>query len=120
MLIVSAEPGSLKLPSQAAISVLSLGELRAGVVRAATQRVRAGREARLAAVRLAFRALPVDEEVAFRFGNLLALVRSRGRSEKASDLLIIATAAATDRVLYTLDRRQASLATTAGVGAEQP
>ena len=64
------------------------------------------RALRLEAVRAAFEPLPVDEHAASKYGELLAWVRDRRRSEKATDLLIAATAAATDRRLYTLDRRR--------------
>ncbi len=73
-------------------------------------RRREERRRRLAAVRRAFLPLPVDEEVAERYGEVLAAARRRGRTVKATDLLIVATALATDRTLYTLDGAQASLA----------
>jgi predicted nucleic acid-binding protein len=60
----------------------------------------------------------VDEHVASKSGALLAWVRDRRRSEKATDLLIAATAAATDRRLYTLDRRQARPAAGADLAVE--
>ncbi|MGI8461741.1 MAG: PIN domain-containing protein [Solirubrobacterales bacterium] len=107
-----------RLPASSAISVISLAELRAGVRLARTIESRELRESRLNAVRVAFAALPVDEPVAFRYGELLAWARSEKRSEKATDLLISASAAATGRVLHTLDRRQASLAEGGGVSVE--
>jgi predicted nucleic acid-binding protein len=45
----------------------------------------------------------------------LAVARSRRRAAKATDVLIIATAAATARKLHTLDAGQAWLAEAAGV-----
>jgi toxin FitB len=110
VVIATDERGDLDLPDTAAISVITLGELRAGVLRAADDRVRAGRARRLAAVRATFAALPVDEDVADRYGETLAAARDLGRSAKATDLLIIATAAAGGRTLYTLDAAQAGLA----------
>jgi predicted nucleic acid-binding protein len=110
VVIATDERGDLDLPDTAAISVITLGELRAGVLRAADDRVRAARARRLAAVRAAFAALPVDEDVAERYGETLAAARDLGRSAKATDLLIIATAAAGGRTLYTLDAAQAGLA----------
>lgn len=110
VVIATDERGDLDLPGTAAISVITLGELRAGVLRAADDRVRAARARRLAAVRAAFAALPVDEDVADRYGETLAAARDLGRSAKATDLLIIATAAAGGRTLYTLDAAQAELA----------
>jgi predicted nucleic acid-binding protein len=115
--IVLAEADSLALkPEQsAAISVITLGELRAGVRLARDDSARTARQARLAAIRDAFEPLPIDESVAEHYGDLLATARSARRASKATDLLIIATAAATGRVLHTLDERQARLAQLAGV-----
>ena len=110
VLIATDEQGDLELPETASISVITLGELRAGVLRAREADVRAARVRRLRAVRAAFAALPVDDEVADRYGEALAAARDFGRSAKATDLLIIATAAATGRTLYTLDQAQAALA----------
>jgi toxin FitB len=110
VLIASDEAGQLHLPDAAAISVVTLGELRAGVLRAREAGTRAARAGRLAAVRSAFAALPVDELVAERYGEALAAARELGRTAKATDLLIIATAAAEGRTLYTLDAAQAGLA----------
>jgi predicted nucleic acid-binding protein len=110
VLIASDEAGQLDLPDAAAISVITLGELRAGVLRAHKAGTRAARAGRLAAVRSAFAALPVDELVAERYGEALAAARELGRTAKATDLLIIATAAADGRTLYTLDAAQAGLA----------
>lgn len=93
-----------------AISVVTLGELRAGVKLAADASVRAARQARLAAVRATFAPLPVDELVADHYGDALAAAREAGRITKATDLLILATALATGRTLLTLDERQAGLA----------
>ena len=103
------------LPVSAAISVVSIGELVAGVALARTDAVRSRRAAHLEAVRGAYAPLPVDDPVAERYGHLLAFARGQGRSEKATDLLIAATAAATGRTLYTRDERQASLARAAGL-----
>lgn len=114
VLIAADEAGALTLPETAAISVVSLGELRAGVLlaRGATT---AARSARLDAVRAAFVAIPVDETVADGYGAVLAAARTAGRTAKATDLLIIATALVTERVLHTLDHAQAALADVAGV-----
>jgi predicted nucleic acid-binding protein len=105
VLIARDETAALELPETAAISVITLGELRAGVLIARDKTVADERGRRLAAVRAAFAPLPVDEPVA----------RSQRRAAKATDLLIIATAAATARRLYTLDGAQARLAERAGV-----
>jgi predicted nucleic acid-binding protein len=112
--VIGAADG-FDLPGTAAISVVTVGELRAGVLLARSDESRRLRETRFRAVREAFEPLPVDGEVALAFGEALAWARSEGRSERATDLLIVATAKATGRVLYTLDRGQASVATGVGV-----
>lgn len=108
--LIAADDDTLDLPGTAAISVITLGELRAGVLRAGDERTRAARQARLTAVRSTFLPLLVDEAVAEHYGGALAHARAAGRSVKATDLLIIATASATGRELHTLDRAQAGLA----------
>jgi toxin FitB len=115
IVIASADRLPLESGDTAAISVITLGELRAGVQLSRDPQVRALRQARLAAVRATFDPLPVDEAVANQYGELLAFARSRRRSDKATDLLIVATAAATGRVLLTLDGSQQSLASAAGI-----
>ncbi len=103
------------VPETVAISVITLGELRAGVRLAGDPSVQAARQARFLAVREAFEPIPVDELVAEHCGEVLAAARSAGRTTKATDLLIIATAAATGRRLHTRDTRQAALAQAAGI-----
>lgn len=110
---VGIDPATL--PRSAAISVISLGELRAGVHLADGDAVRALRSARLGAVRATFVALPVDAPVADEYGRILALARRERRTVKATDLLIIATAAADGRGLHTRDSAQAALAAVAGI-----
>jgi toxin FitB len=102
-------------PETVAISVITLGELRAGVRLAGDPSSRAARQRRLTAVRDAFEPIPVDETVAEHYGDVLCTARSAGHTTKATDLLIIATAAATGRILHTLDTRQAALAQAAGI-----
>jgi predicted nucleic acid-binding protein len=102
-------------PETMAISVITLGELRAGVRLAGDPSARAARQRRLVAIRDAFEPIPVDETVAEHYGDVLATARSAGRATKATDLLIIATAAATGRILHTLDTRQTALAQAAGI-----
>lgn len=104
-----------ELPASAAISVVTLGELHAGVHLARTDQTRRLRQHRLDAIRRAFAPIPVDEPVARRYGEVLALARRQRRAAKATDVLIIATAAATSRTLYTLDAAQARLARAADV-----
>ena len=110
VLIAVDEDASMDLPADAAISVVTLGELRAGVLRARGDIQRAARRSRIAAIRAAYAPLIVDEAVAEHYGDALAHARTVGRTVKATDLLIIATARATGRTLHTLDRAQANLA----------
>ena len=103
------------LPDSASISVVTLGELYAGVHLAKAPEARRLRQARLDAARRAFVPIPVDELIAERYGEVLAVARRWGRSAKATDVLIVATAASTSLPLMTLDEAQARLAQAAGV-----
>ena len=116
--LIGPEPSAEGLPASAAISVVTLGELHAGVLLARDEQLHALRRRRLEAVRVAFAPIGVDEAVAERYGEVLALARSRHRAARATDLLIIATAAATERTLYTCDAGQAELGRAAGVPVE--
>jgi toxin FitB len=113
--LIASDLAADDLPTTAAISVISLGELHAGARLARDDRSRRLRQSRLDAIRRAFDPLPVDEAVAERYGEVLALARRRRRTAKATDLLIVATAAASSRTLFTLDGAQARLARLAGV-----
>lgn len=116
--IGSPDAVDLRSDDTAAISVITVGELHAGVLLASDPSVRALRQARLAAVRSSFVPLPVDEPIAETYGELLSIARAERRATKATDLLIIATARATGRTLVTLDDAQASLARLAGVAVQ--
>lgn len=120
VVIAAADGEDVVLPDEAAISVVTLGELRAGVLRTGDALVRAERQARLNAVRSLFVPLVVDEDVADHYGRALALARDERRGEKATDLLIVATAVATDNVLHTRDERQAKLARRMGLVVHGP
>ncbi len=118
--VVIASPDAIALASDdtAAISVITLGELHAGVRLAGDPPARAVREARLATIRRVFVPLPVDEPIAEAYGELLSIARAERRATTATDLLIIATAWATGRTLITLDDAQSSLARLAGVAVQ--
>ncbi len=113
--VIAAELAFDDLPTTAAISVVTLGELHAGVELARTEQIRAQRRSRLASIRAVLAPIPVDELVSEHYGMVLAVARREGRAEKATDALIVATAAATSRSLVTLDHQQAALARAAGV-----
>ena len=87
---------------EARISVATLTELIVGVRRAATEPLRTLREATLTRAR-SFVALPYDEHVAERLGDLLATARAEGRRAGAMDAIIAATALAHDLAVWTQD-----------------
>lgn len=84
-----------------AISVVSLAELRFGVLVAKNADARGRRLARLSALERRFDALPVDDVVADEYALLAARLTERGRTPRAMDLLIAATARAHAATLYT-------------------
>lgn len=88
-----------------AVSVVTVGELEAAVLIAEDETSRARRVALLAAVLSEAPALPVDRQVAARYGALRA---ASGR-QPGNDLWIAATALAHDFTLVTADERQAAL-----------
>ncbi len=93
------------LPDEAAtaISVITVAELRLGVLAADDPSVRAGR---LAALEVATRdhlPLPVDDRVADQFARLVAHLRMAGRNPRVVDTLIAATALAHGAAVATQD-----------------
>ena len=88
-----------------AVSVVTVGELEAGILIAPDETTRARRLALLAAVLAEAPALPVDRQVAARYGELRAV----GGRPPSNDLWIAATALAHDFTLITADERQAAL-----------
>ena len=88
-----------------AVSVVTVGELEAGILIAPDESSRARRLALLAAVLAEAPALPIDRQIAARYGELRA---STGR-QPSNDLWIAATALAHDFTLVTADERQAAL-----------
>lgn len=93
-------------PSSAwAVSIVSIGELSAGLLLAPDLAVRADRLQRLTSILATVEVLPVDIAVASRFADLRA---ASGR-RPSNDLWIAATALAHGLTLVTADRVQASL-----------
>jgi predicted nucleic acid-binding protein len=88
-----------------AVSVVTVGELEAGILLAHDDANRARRVALLAAVLAEAPALPIDRRVAARYGEL----RAKSGRRPSNDLWIVATALAHDLTLLTADEHQASL-----------
>jgi predicted nucleic acid-binding protein len=86
----------------ARISVATLTELIVGTRRASNSPLKRLREATLASART-FVALPYDEHVAERLGELLATARTAKRRAGAMDAIIAATALAHDLAVWTQD-----------------
>ena len=92
------------LPSAIAISAVTLAELAAGPHATADPHERSRRQDRLQRTEATFEALPVDGAVARAYGRVYAAVAAAGRKargRRAFDLLIAATALASELPLYT-------------------
>lgn len=92
------------LPTQLAISAVSLAELAAGPHATTDPAERARRQDRLQRTEATFEPLQVDGDVARAYGRVYAAVRAggrRARGRRAFDLLIAATALARELPLYT-------------------
>jgi tRNA(fMet)-specific endonuclease VapC len=85
-----------------AIAAVTLAELRVGAL-LATGRRAAARGAFVDAVAAGIPVLAYDAPVAEAHATLLVAVRRQGRPRGAHDLLIAATAAATDRLVVSAD-----------------
>jgi predicted nucleic acid-binding protein len=101
-----------------AISVMTLGELRSGVLTADDPVMRARRSREFGATHRTFLAYDVDARVAERFGEINAFARLEGRIKNKADLLIIATAAEHALTLFTHDEKQGKLAEDLGLLVE--
>lgn len=90
------------LPEEGRVSVVTLAELRIGVLVASEPSVRAQRMRTLSQVE-ALTTIPVDDDVAREFAEIVAEARQRGRRPKILDSLIAATARALEVPVYTQD-----------------
>lgn len=93
-----------ELPAELAISVVTLAELAAGPHATTDTAERARRQDRLQRAEATFEPLPVDAHVARAYGRIYAAVSAAGRKARGArslDLLIAATALATNLPLYT-------------------
>jgi predicted nucleic acid-binding protein len=107
------------VPDAAAVSVITLGELRAGILLARDPMKRAHRSRRLLALQSAFAVFDVDSRVADHYGEIRAFAKTERRLLDSTDLLILATAAAHGLTLHTLDDKQARLALDLGLPVER-
>lgn len=83
--------------------MVTLAELELGVHMAGSDEIRARRLQTLGAVRATYAALPVTEDVASAFAELVAACHRAGRRPKVQDTLIAATARAHEVALYSQD-----------------
>lgn len=91
-----------ELPEEGLVSVITVAELRIGVLVAAEPGVRAQRMRTLAEVE-ALEPVPVDDEVARQFAEIVAEARSANQRPKILDSMIAATARALDVPVFTQD-----------------
>jgi predicted nucleic acid-binding protein len=102
-----SEPTGLPLaepPTEAAVSVVTLGELERGVLMAADDATRARRLETLISARERLEGLDVDQRVASGYAQLVAQARRRGRRPRANDTWIAATALVNQAAVVTRDR----------------
>jgi predicted nucleic acid-binding protein len=92
-----------QLPDEAAISVVTLAELELGVQMAADETVRARRLQTLMSAHATYAALPIDDDVASAFAQLVAGARRAGVRVTTQDAWIAATALAHAVAVYTQD-----------------
>jgi predicted nucleic acid-binding protein len=90
------------LPDEVAVSIITVGELRAGVLVARNVEARDQRLATLTAA-LRLDPVPVDEAVAAQWARLRALLRDSGQRMPVSDSWIAATAMALEVPVVTQD-----------------
>jgi predicted nucleic acid-binding protein len=91
-----------ELPDELAVSVVTVGELRAGVLVAPDVQTRDRRLATLTAA-LALDPVPVDESVAAHWARLRVVLRQTGQRMPVNDSWIAATAMALDVPVVTQD-----------------
>jgi predicted nucleic acid-binding protein len=92
-----------ELPEQVAVSVVTISELRYGVLAAADHATRAMRLSTLEAARRLGRPLVIDEAVGDELARLRVALKALGRAIKVMDAWIAATAIAHNSALCTQD-----------------
>ena len=90
------------LPDELAVSVITLGELRVGVLAASETGIRDRRLSTLTAA-LRIRPVPIDEEVAACWAKLRLVLRDHGLRMPVNDSWIAATATALGVPVVTQD-----------------
>ncbi len=90
------------LPARLAVSVVTVGELRAGVLAASDTETRARRLATFTQA-LTLEPIPVDEQVAEAWARLRLLLRDSGQRMGVNDSWIAATALAHSLPIVTQD-----------------
>jgi len=90
------------LPEELAVSVITIGELRAGVLAATDTPTRDRRLTTLEAA-LSLQPVPVDDRVASAWARLRIVLRDQGLSMRVNDSWIAATAMALDVPVVTQD-----------------
>ena len=98
-----------RIPDESTVSVVTLAELHLGVLMAETRNIRAVRLRTLTSVQSLFEPLPIDQEVARTFAEIVADSRQKGRKPKIMDTWIAATAVAHGLTLHTQDEGFLSL-----------
>jgi len=93
------------LPADAvtAVSVITVAELRIGVLTAEDPTVRSARLATLESATRHHLPLPVDDPVVEQFARLVALLKPAGKNPRVMDTLIAATALAHGAVVASQD-----------------
>ncbi|MGH2922743.1 MAG: PIN domain-containing protein [Solirubrobacterales bacterium] len=102
-----SEPGGLSLPQEpleAAVSVVTLGELESGVLMASDEATRARRLETLISARERAEGFDVDQRIAGAYARLVAQARRSGRRLRANDTWIAATALVHEVPVVTRDQ----------------
>ena len=97
------------LPDETAVSVITMAELRTGVLVSPNASERARRLELLAQLERTYSPLPVDDDVARAYATIIATEREHGRRPRAMDALIAATALSRGLTLYTRDENLAKI-----------
>jgi predicted nucleic acid-binding protein len=90
------------LPDEVAVSVVTLAELQAGVLRAPDSEARGRRMATLGRV-ASMKVFPIDEDVASEWARLRVHLAEQGRRVNVNDLWIAASAVANGLPVVTQD-----------------